>query len=231
MDAPYPLELCSAWSEFLFQDQLREPGLDIYEDIFRHPLLFPLQRAMECRAMHARARAARPQVVCEIGSDKGGSFYHWIKGHPDVRKAIACDERGVPWNNHFQSAFPAVAILAIPEGSQQSSSVEMAKKFLGEDRIDCLFLDGAKHGTERDFKLWVPLCRPGGMVFIHDVTDDIHPRRFFESIKGLHTERIYDASEVHALERLRLEAPAYAGWLAIWRGTSCGVGVVTLDEK
>jgi cephalosporin hydroxylase len=61
-------------------DKDRMPGLDLYTEIFDHPWLFPLQRKAEMAAMMKLARSIEPKTVMEIGSDKGGSFYHWVKG-------------------------------------------------------------------------------------------------------------------------------------------------------
>lgn len=236
-DAPLPPNLIDAWIQFFTVDKDRQPGHDLYEDIFDNGWLFPLQRKRELEKMMALARTIQPGVVMEIGADKGSGFYHWIKCHPTVRRAIACEIRGVPYANLFNSTFPQVDILDVPTTSLKEETRNFITQWLGEDKIDCLFLDGAKSFFHRDFELYSPLVRSGGLIFMHDVNEggphqSSPPAKFFRELNGnLEKTMILDTSEVEEVtgrKQLGMPLNAYQNWLLFWNYSSCGVGVVKL---
>lgn len=195
-DGSYPPGLVDAWGEFLFAarsgdegDLTQERTLD---DLFAHPLLFPLQRRREMDRMHWIARrqdhaslASRqdgrpPETVMEIGADKGGSLWAWLTAVPGIKRMIACEVRGTPYRDHFERAFPSVRFLWLEGSSHESETARRVANWLTEisliegrkTLIDRLFIDGDKSGMALDFARYVPLCEPDGIVFFHDVNDE-----------------------------------------------------------
>jgi hypothetical protein len=86
----------------------------------------------------------------------------------------------------------------------------------------------------KDFDVYLPLMRrPGGIVFVHDVQDDV-PYQQFKKImqRGYRTEVILDRSEGVEIHRRVQEGyqvqSCWEGWLNEWKGNSCGVGVIYL---
>lgn len=183
MDAPLPEGLTKAWEEFLASESSRTPGMDLYPEVFEHPLLFPLQRMGEAAAMIQIAREYSPKVVMDVGSDKGGGLYHWIKCLPSVQRVIACEVRGTPYNVALQRAFPSIDFLWLPFSSYKASTVDEVKWFLDDPpaTIDVLFLDGDKARFDQDFWLYARFMTPRSVVFFHDVADP-SPRQAFESV-------------------------------------------------
>ena len=92
MDANFPAGMLDHIERFFSVDGDRPAGLDVYPDVFKTPCFFPLQRMRETEKMIAVARSAEPQVIYEIGTDKGGGLYHWCKCFPLVRRVIACED-------------------------------------------------------------------------------------------------------------------------------------------
>lgn len=230
MDAQMPLEVKTAWERFAFFDGTRRAGLDVYPDIFKDGWLFPLQRTRETEKMIALARTISPRVVMEIGTDKGGGFYHWVKGLTP-EKAIAVEFRGCPFSESFPGMFPKTQMKFIGASSYDATTVRDVSKFLNGDLIDILFIDGDKGGTERDFNAYRPMVRRGGLIMIHDVMDKhIHPSEFFFGLKGYEKHVIFDGTEgIEAAARGAAGLPidgSYEQWLRIWKDTSCGVGVI-----
>jgi predicted O-methyltransferase YrrM len=52
---------------------------------------------------------------------------------------------------------------------------DLAKQFFGDRQLDYLFIDGDHHyeGVKRDFEMYAPLVRTGGLIAFHDVA--VHP--------------------------------------------------------
>lgn len=230
MDAPFPAGIVEAWDRFLAEDH--EPfGDNIYPKVFEHPMLFPLQRMRETEAMIAMARKVNPSVVMEIGSDKGGSFYHWVKAFiPD--SAIAIEIRGVPFADAFKRSFPMTDFLMLEGSSYAPEIVGAVEQYLGGERIDCLFIDGDKRGFGKDVMAYMPMMRPGGLIFLHDVQDIAEAKAAIAAwgSTGRKTEILLDTSEYDAIESREREglpiSSGYEGWFRIWKRTSCGVGVI-----
>jgi predicted O-methyltransferase YrrM len=105
-------------------------------------------------------------------------------------------------------------------------------------KIDCLFIDGDKESFEVDFNMYLPLMSPNGIVFMHDINPvpPCSPRSAFLSVKsrGYLTQEIIDTTDaIDALIRQRKGVEPknpYEAWLRTWGPTSCGVGVIYLDE-
>lgn len=246
MDAPLPADLVPQWEKFLSdpsigiidrRDRLALKGAEqgeslVIDEIFDHPLLYPLQRRREMELMMRFARKRQPKVVMEIGADKGGSFLHWVVSLPTVRKAIAIEIRGTPYADLFRQAFPDVEFLFIPQGSRDPMVRAQVVEFLGEDRIDIAFLDGDKSAFGQDFDHYRDLMeRERGVMMLHDVNGDAPPVRVFKSLQQhFRSEMLLDVSEgIEAQERKRKGEKPRTGhdhWNMIWGATSCGVGIV-----
>lgn len=228
MDADFPAGMVAEIETFLQEDRARPPGLNIYEDVFKTSHFFPLQRQAELRRMVQIARSIEPNVVMEIGSDKGGSLYHWCKCLPSVSAVIACEMRGCPYQRLFSRAFPKIQFCWMERAS-------LPPPYVKPGTIDVLFIDGDKSGFLADFDAYLPLMNPDGLVFLHDVQDD-YSRKAFEAIgrRGYRTEVVVDVSDYEAAaERERAGVPVsspHEAWLRFWKGRSCGVGVVWLRK-
>lgn len=231
MDAPFPEGLVEDM-ERLARDDDEPPGLDSYEAVFAAPLVFPLQRKRELEAMMRAAREVAPRIVVEIGADKGGGCYHWLKGL-ELRRFCGIEIRGVPYAAALEKAFPWIDQLWLAESSFAAATVATVGRWLGSEEIDVLFIDGDKTHFFVDFMAYLPLVRPGGLVLMHDIQDPA-PRAAFEQAarhpRVRASRQIIDTAEVQeALQREQAGAsPAnpHEGWLRWWKGRSCGVGLL-----
>ena len=251
-DDTFPPGMVKEIEAFLADDAKRPAGFDLYDGVFKTNLFFPLQRQAELRRMIQIARqydfgwikqvvrfgeeprVLGPRVVAEIGADKGGGVYHWCKCLPSVKRMIACDIRGTPYNYVMQDAFKNVDMLWIPTGSRDHESLCHLANWLDTERIDVLFIDGDKSAFLKDFDAYLPLMNPRGVVFMHDINEPGPMRRAFETVKarGYRTEEIIDKSdyELSAVREAHGIQPAnpHEAWLRHWAGRSCGVGVIYL---
>ena len=82
--------------------------------------------------------------------------------------------------------------------------LDRAKAVLGGQALDYLSIDGdhTYEGVKRDFELYAPLVRQGGIIALHDIVE--HPpalecevSRFWNQIKSQyrHTELIEDPQQ------------------------------------
>lgn len=235
MDAPFPDDLVPAWEEFLSAPRT-------LDDLFAHPRLFPLQRRRELEKMIMCVEPRQITSYMEIGADKGGGLWAWIKQFErSIKKVIACEIRGTPYSALFERAFPHVRFLWLPWDSQAPAVVRQVRAFCADHGdLDVLFVDGEKRcmGFYEDWQTYAPLVRDGGTVFVHDVTDayDQGPGPCWDRIRenlagtGHACSEIVDRTEAdEAVRRMELNVPsasAHEEWLRHWRGRSCGVGVV-----
>ncbi len=235
MDAPFPEGMLREIEEVLRLTKKQKPGKDLYPEVFNFSCVMPLQRKNELKQMMATARKVNPKVIMEIGADKGGGLFHWVKCFSPER-VVACEIRGTPYSELFEKAFPEIDFLWLPESSYDPVVVQKVNHWLGLDAFDCVFIDGDKANFMADFNAYKHMVKKGGIAFMHDIQDDA-PGTAFEQAKTdpavLLASTIIDISEgTEAKQRENEGLPStgcYENWLRIWGGRSCGVGVLYLD--
>lgn len=243
--ATYPPNL-KADIEYFFREihPTLSSGKDLYPEVFQRPDFFPLQRQYEMREMIRIARKVNPSTIMEIGTDKGGSLYHWCMCL-NATRVIACEIRGTPFRGDFERAFPHIQFLWLPyssygealtyrKGITQPTPDVVAEWLDDKHQLDCLFIDGDKLKFTLDFDLYRPMVSDKGVVFMHDIQDSPGPKESFQTVikRGYSYKAVIDTRESEtALQRERDGFPAstsYEGWLRHWRGRSCGVGVIKM---
>jgi hypothetical protein len=226
-DTAFPPPLLDYWSRFLSAERT-------LDDLFADPLIFPLQRRRELERMFSCV-VQMPVSYMEVGADKGGGLWAWLNRFPSITRVVAAEIRGTPYSELFERAFPRISFLWL-RSSYADESVHAVRRFLGSDPLDVLFIDGDKHGFEKDYGFFGPLVRPGGTAFFHDVRDTPGPREAWGRISaaarasGRRVEHLLDVSEAdEAVARERAGVPTlspHESWLRHWHGESCSVGVV-----
>ena len=102
--------------------------------------------------------------------------------------------------------------------SQQRSTADAVERLLPSGKLDFLFVDGdhSYEGVRRDFMLYAPIVRPGGLVAFHDIVpggagghgDPGSVPLFWKKLRGSH----------------RVEAE----FVEDWNWGSCGIGILRL---
>lgn len=210
------------------------PQQTIYDSVFESPLMFPLQRREEVRKMLEIARTTSPKVVMEIGTDKGGGAYHWLKAL-EPEQFIGIEIRGVPYDEAFRFGFPGTDQLWIEASSYDHTTVAYVQQWLSERKIqiDVLFIDGDKSHFATDYYQYVPMVRKGGIIFMHDIRDRPPLAAFNEAKRH---DRVRNAitfeSTLEVATSVMNEVAGiptkneHENWLRHWRGASAGVGVL-----
>ena len=141
----------------------------------------------------------RPRVVLEIGTAGGGTLFLFTRAADPNAKIISIDLPGGPfgggypkWKVSFYKSFArgGQRIYLLRRDSHDPRTLEKVKEILGGEKVDFLFIDGdhTYEGVKKDFEMYSPLVRKGGIIAFHDICP--HPpetkcevSRFWNEVK------------------------------------------------
>ncbi|MFA4983514.1 MAG: class I SAM-dependent methyltransferase [Candidatus Micrarchaeia archaeon] len=147
-------------------------------------LLRPSQIKEEFLGLLKLAGKARPKVIVEIGTNRGGTLFLLSRMAPDDATLISIDLPGGKYGGGYPKwkvpIFRSFArkkqrIMLIEGNSHEKGTLERLRGMLCGREIDFLFIDGdhTYGGVKKDFEIYSPLVRKGGMVAFHDIV--AHP--------------------------------------------------------
>ena len=182
--------------------------------------LKPNQDRDELTQLAQAVAALQPQRIVEIGTRDGGTLLVWSRCSPALQRLISIDLPGgihgggyPPPRERFYRLFAegraGLTLDLLRQDSQTEASRDAVQAALGGQPIDFLFIDGDHRypGVGRDYALYAPLVRPGGLIAFHD----IRPNRFDPTIE---VYRLWDeikASGVPVREFVREPYPGRYG--------------------
>ena len=77
------------------------------------------------------------------------------------------------WKIPIYQAFkkPNQKLYLLREDSHQKETLEKVKEILDDNQLDFLFIDGdhSYEGVKKDFEMYSPLVRKGGIIAFHDI--------------------------------------------------------------
>jgi cephalosporin hydroxylase len=164
----------------------------------------------------------RPKVVLEIGTAGGGTLFLFTRVADTEAKIISIDLPGGPfgggypeWRMRLYRAFSRgkQRIYLIRKDSHDPETLEELKRILGGEKIDFLFIDGDHRyeGVRRDFEMYGPLVRKGGIIAFHDICP--HPPE--------------TGCEVHIFwNEIKYNYGKYIEIVEDWRQNWAGIGVL-----
>ena len=125
-----------------------------------------------------------PNVIMEIGTMQGGTLFCFSKLAADDALIISIDlpkakyGGGYPkWKVPVYQSFKKTdqTMFLLREDSHQDSTLEKLKNILNGRLIDFLLIDGdhSYEGVKKDFEMYSPLVRKGGIIALHDIA--VHP--------------------------------------------------------
>jgi len=141
-----------------------------------------------------------PKYILEIGTANGGSLFCFCKLARDDATIISIDlpkgpfGGGYPeWKIPIYQAFVKQnqKIDLLRKDSHQQDTLEEVKKILNDNQLDFLFVDAdhSYEGVKKDFEMYSPLVRKGGIIAFHDIAK--HPpetgcevEKFWNEIKN-----------------------------------------------
>ena len=141
-----------------------------------------------------------PKYILEIGTANGGSLFCFCKLARDDATIISIDlpkgpfGGGYPeWKIPIYQAFTKQnqKIYLLRKDSHQQDTLEEVQKILNDNQLDFLFVDAdhSYEGVKKDFEMYSPLVRKGGIIAFHDIAK--HPpetgcevEKFWNEIKN-----------------------------------------------
>jgi len=170
--------------------------LPLIRGIFR---ISPIQINEEIAQLLNLLAELKPKTLLEIGTANGGTLFLFCQvAEPDAT-IISVDLPGGPfgggypeWRIPLYKSFTKEKqrLHLIRADSHDPKTLEIIKKILGDSKLDLLFIDGdhTYEGVKRDFEMYSPLVKKGGIIAFHDIVE--HPpetgcevSRFWNEIK------------------------------------------------
>jgi predicted O-methyltransferase YrrM len=125
-------------------------------------------------------QALRPRFIVEIGTNGGGTLLMWSRvAHPEAT-ILSIDLRGGQEGTRVSRLRAPLfrrmgvrqqKIHLINGDSHSPATLEQARKYLGNNSVDYLFIDGdhSESGVRADYQMYGSLVRPGGIIGFHDI--------------------------------------------------------------
>jgi predicted O-methyltransferase YrrM len=150
-------------------------------------------------------QAFAPKRSLEIGTNYGGTLFLLCTLSPPGAKIISLDlpsgpfgggypRRKIPLYRRFPRKGQRLHLLRADSHSPETK--ERVLEILAGEQLDYLFIDGdhTYDGVQRDFQMYSPLVRSGGIVAFHDIAthaqgSDCQVAEFWNDIKNGYEHR------------------------------------------
>lgn len=186
-------------------------------------LIKPAQVYSEISQLLKLVDRIKPGVIFEIGTANGGTLFLFSHVASKAAVIISVDLPGgkfgggyPKWREFLYKSFilQGQKIHLLRADSHKTETLEQVEAVLHGRKVDFLFIDGdhTYEGVKKDFELYSPLVKKGGIIAFHDIVPG--PKEgvggvpeFWREIKD-----DYDSEEI----------------VEDWDQNGCGIGVVYL---
>lgn len=131
------------------------------------------QKSCEIVGLLTEVRVLRPRLLCEIGSDRGGTLALLSQVAADDALIISIDpihqnRKTVPYESLVRSD---QRLIRIGGDSHSHLVLQQLQAALAGRPLDFLFIDGdhSYEGVKQDFATYAPLVRKEGLIAFHDI--------------------------------------------------------------
>jgi predicted O-methyltransferase YrrM len=144
--------------------------------------MLPNQDKSELTALAQRVESIAPKVIVEIGTRGGGTLFTWSQCSDHLELLVSIDLPGGIHGGGYPAArarlykafltnHPSCALELLQLDSQEDTTKARLADLLHGRPIDFLFIDGDHRyeGVKRDYELYAPLVRSGGLIAFHDI--------------------------------------------------------------
>jgi predicted O-methyltransferase YrrM len=149
---------------------------------FYNGLIKPMQIKEEFVKLLKIFQELNPKYILEIGTANVGTLFCFCKLAQNDATIISIDlpegpfGGGYPeWKIPIYQAFAKEnqKLYLLRKDSHQKETLEEVKKILNGNPLDFLFIDGdhSYEGVKKDFEMYSPLVRKGGIIAFHDIVE------------------------------------------------------------
>ena len=143
-------------------------------------LMRPIQVKSEILRLLEILEAIKPTNVLEIGTANGGTLFLFTRVCSGNALIQSIDMPGGEfgggypgWKASFYRSFAldSQKIILHREDSHSKLALDSVKRNLGTSKFDFIFIDGdhTYEGVKKDFEMYSPLIRDGGIIAFHDI--------------------------------------------------------------
>lgn len=178
------------WPRYLlFALEIRHLDLEKNQDLLQlvdlafgayDGLIMPLQVRSEILQLLNILRSRPPKTLLEIGTSNGGTLFLLCRVAASDASIMSIDlplgayGGGYPiWKKPLYRSFASrnQEIHLIRADSHDPATREKVAAILQGQEIDLLFIDGdhTYEGAKKDFEMYQPLVKRGGMIVFHDI--------------------------------------------------------------
>lgn len=129
------------------------------------------QDRAELQAVIGVLSTLAPEVIVELGCDRGGTLYAWRQICPQVYGITLADnaDSAEPLATHGASVHPG--------DTHDPASLDWLRGELSGRPADALVIDAGHTYADasQDLAMYGPLVRPGGLILLHDIRPNLHP--------------------------------------------------------
>jgi len=204
------------YGELAFGRRPRTPGEAIDYCVDR-PIMMAQVRS-EIEELAKLIQTAAPKRSLEIGTNYGGTLFLLCTLSPPGASVISVDlpagqfgggypRRKMPLYRRFPRNGQQLHLIR--GDSHTPETLDRVERLLTGDKLDYLFIDGdhTYDGVKRDFEMYSPLVRSGGMIAFHDIA--VHTKE-----KSCEVDRFWNEIKQRFHHREFVEDPKQ-GWAGI----------------
>ncbi|MBS7635674.1 class I SAM-dependent methyltransferase [Candidatus Bathyarchaeota archaeon] len=140
----------------------------------------PAQVEYEIIKLLEIVKELEPKLILEIGTAGGGTLFLFSRIADPEATILSIDLPGGAFGGGYpewkMSLFQGFAkngqkIKLLRADSHDLNTLRRVKEILGDALLDFLFIDGdhTYEGVKRDFEMYSPLVRKGGIIAFHDI--------------------------------------------------------------
>ena len=171
------LRWLSREARLLHERCLRSTNLeDIVDTVMESEAFRPEQNRSEILALLRLLLTTRPRHLCEVGGLRGGTLALFAHVAAPNARLLSLD---IAYTATQIKVYPRFAtgqqqITCIPCDSHAAESQNAVRNWLNGEKLDFLFIDGDHSfaGVAKDFSLYSPFVRRGGILAFHDIVPD-----------------------------------------------------------
>lgn len=156
-------------------DGVTEQGV-LFDRVMAAPEFAPLQHKVEFVTLMQAAAERAPRIVVEIGAFRGGTGFLLARVARSDAIIVLVDDQFDEIRQSALASFaqPGQRIVCLRGNSQAADMKARVVAAIAGRPVDVLFIDGDHRyeGVSRDFALYSPLVRPGGLIAFHDIVPD-----------------------------------------------------------